>query len=102
MNIEPTGQYIIVKIETRDETASGILLPESAAIAKRSRVVACGPDVKVCAVGDYVCIHPRAQVMIFEEDATYGAVDSEAVFAIDKRISSELVRTAIVMPETLQ
>lgn len=92
MKIRPIGERIVVKeVEVEKTTASGIILPDSAAqeapkyaeVVEISEELLKDDDTKdLIKLGDYVIFTPYSGTKVEIEDVNYTVVDLEDVQAI--------------------
>ena len=71
INFKPTRDWVVLPLQRKNETASGITLHGGAENSLRSNileVIAAGPKCEVVAEGDTVMVHPTSEGLIINLD----------------------------------
>lgn len=107
--IRPRGKYVLLRIEKREMTQSGIVIAGTARGYDVIRVIAKGPHAgDDLPVGALVQLYPGSRSLItFDEHPDYAMAEDDQIICVDERDESELLgaqerKIALVTGETLQ
>lgn len=92
--MSPRGDRLLLHISKRKETASGIVITDTAAGYDDLRIVRRGPDAPPdCEPGRYVILAPGTYMVQLTEAPDYAVVRAEEVMGFDERTPEERMRT---------
>lgn len=69
LNFKPTRDWLVLPLQQKEKTDSGILLAGGAEKSMKSNiltVLAAGPDCRTIKVGDTVMVHPTSEGLIID------------------------------------
>jgi len=91
--IRPRMKYVLVELEKREATPSGLVVPDTARGYDVIVVRAKGPDVRAdLEVGMAVMLYPGGRTLItFDESPNFALVEDDSIMCIDDRDVAELL-----------